>query len=66
MTGSAAPAARALIARALRRRADETGGYVAWRDLTELPLPDGTVERLVIRLSVCPLLTAQRPTHIID
>ncbi len=38
---------RELIAAALLRRADETGGYVSWGELSDFALPDGTVERLV-------------------
>ena len=38
---------REIIAAALIKRADATGGYVRWLDLTEFTLPDGTVERLV-------------------
>ncbi len=38
---------REIIAAALIKRADATGGYVRWLDLTEFALPDGTVERLV-------------------
>ncbi|HOA67058.1 MAG TPA: HNH endonuclease [Phycicoccus elongatus] len=38
---------REIIAAALLRRADETGGYVTWDELARFPLPDGSVERLV-------------------
>jgi putative restriction endonuclease len=38
---------RELIAAALLRRADETGGFVSRGELSEFALPDGTVERLV-------------------
>jgi len=38
---------REVIAAALLRRADETGGYVSWGELSDFALPDGTVERLV-------------------
>ena len=38
---------REIIAAALIKRAEATGGYVRWLDLAEFALPDGTVERLV-------------------
>lgn len=38
---------REIIAAALLRRADETGGYVTWDELASFVLPDGSVERLV-------------------
>lgn len=38
---------RELIAAALLRRADETGGFVSRGELSEFALSDGTVERLV-------------------
>jgi putative restriction endonuclease len=38
---------REVIAAALLRRADETGGYVSWDELKAFRLPDGSVERLV-------------------
>lgn len=36
-----------MIAAALTERADASGGYLRWHDLTEFVLPDGTAERLV-------------------
>jgi len=38
---------REIIAAALLRRTDQTGGYVTWDELARFPLPDGSVERLV-------------------
>jgi putative restriction endonuclease len=38
---------REVIAAAVRRRADELGGYLRWTELTNFALPDGTTVRLV-------------------
>ena len=38
---------REIIAATLIKRAEATGGYVRWGELTDFALPDGTVERLV-------------------
>ncbi len=38
---------REIIAAALLRRADETGGYLTWDELASFALPDGSVVRLV-------------------
>ena len=38
---------REVIAAELMRRAEATGGYLRWADLSDFELSDGTIERLV-------------------
>ena len=38
---------REIISSALHRRADETGGFLTWSELSDFSLPDGSSERLV-------------------